>query len=105
MDDKFAGEEQRESPRYDWHGFVDDADWLIHALKTPREIHSATTSHGRGLDLSKNRDDLAMLIAEAHEVYDVALEDWQTRRENSYPHSGSQLQSGGGNAAVRLVGL
>lgn len=80
----FLDDEPREPPRYDWRAFTDDADWMIRALQTPRKIHSATTPHGRGLDLSHKRDELAMLLAEAHEVYELALEEWETRRTNSY---------------------
>ncbi|MGE0774381.1 MAG: hypothetical protein AB7L36_04990 [Sphingomonadaceae bacterium] len=77
-------DEQRALPSYDWRTFVDDADLFVRELRVPRKIHSSTNNNGRGLDLSHKCNELAMLIAEAHEVYDVALEAWATRRENSF---------------------
>ena len=76
--------EPRDPPKYDWHYFLDcedglNADTLIKWLKEPRKINSATRFHGRGLDLSHLRDELAMLLAEVHEQYETDRDEWHQR--------------------------
>lgn len=83
-------------PRYDWRYFLDcedslNADTLIKDLKEPRKIHSATRIHGRSLDLSHLRDEIAKLLAEVHEQYEADLDEWHQRNTAEEPRPKRKL--------------
>lgn len=77
-----------EPPLFDWRQQLDDADYIIDALKKPRPsgIGSRRQKPSAGLDLSSHRESLAQFLAELAESHTLACQDFEMRNDPNKPH-------------------
>ena len=58
---------------------------IIERVAQPVERDSKSGKPGRGVDLGPHQAALRRLLSEAHEIYEVALDDWETRADADKP--------------------
>lgn len=78
---------QDDPPMFDWRDFLTDADAIVATLNRPLEHPPAKHSPdpSPGLDLSIYREDISTLLANAHERYQIELDDFELRNDPKRP--------------------